>query len=281
MARERLRRSFLALLLLAATVSVVVLAPNYLPVGADQLQRIQTATNVLLTLALVLVYLYQNSILNKQTEIMRSGYTPAVEISDVQIEDVETDKLATTARARAGNTRAVAFEVANRGNDVAVGLRVVCYLYHDDMAPIGWTDKLHQRVSGLPGFPSYGNFSPRELPLTFDDRRTEIRQSDGPDLPPSEDGERRLIGNLGVNYQQRYCSIPDAIDNLPDGTDVYLGLSLLYENAFGTTYELPMRAYKINNAESGISADEIFVSSNEYHPARQVRDDAPYHIGDR
>lgn len=223
--------------------------------NSNWLSAVEVGTSVVLSLALVLVYVIQNKILKQQSEIMSGGYTPAIGVQNVDFVDRSIEDF-TSLNGYEDTVKVIQFEIENKGNDVATDVAVACYLFTHESR----LDRLKSRLGKLTGRCPQHQFLPRRIDLESTQLLTEYRQSDGPVLPPNMDDRVTLFGNLGVNYEgSNYCSIPDACDILAraDVDHAYLGLVLQYENAFGDTYELPIKSTKIDNLETGLTFEQI------------------------
>jgi hypothetical protein len=241
--------------------------------NSEWLRVIEVGASTVLSLSLVLVYLWQNRILVEQRRLMSAGYSPAVSVQNVSFSTRATSEFHTTGNS--DNCGVVEVSVTNHGNDIASNLKLECVMHYDTY-PFDNASLLCRCVGRVPGLRSrLGNarLSPRQFRFRAEEESNQVHRRDGPVLPPSMDTPTRLYAQVGVNYEgDDYCSIPDAIDIAAGegASEVLVGFVLTYENAFGDTNRVPLNTYRIEGVSVGTSFSDI--DNHESVPYQELKD---------
>lgn len=251
--RVRLRNSAPAaiVLLLICTLGVgLVLRSRG---NENWIQIVEVGTSVILSLSLVIVYLRQNQILREHRQMMSAGYSPVVSVQNVSFGERGAGDFPGSTE---GPLHAVEITATNRGNDIAANLELRCVL-----------EEVSEDAGRLSGWRSSNTTAPRSVSLHLETESEGIYRDNGPALPPTMTQPTTLYGHIGVNLDQRYYSIPDAIDSVTqNGVDrVRLGFILRYDDASGDTYSVLIRALNIDNPQPEASLSGLIEDATELY----------------
>lgn len=240
----------IVLLLIGILVFGVVLRSN----GSENwIQIVEVGTSTVLSLSLVAVYLRQNQILREHRQMMSAGYSPVVAVQDVSFRKRSAGDFSGSTE---GQLHAVDITATNRGNDIAANLELRCVL-----------EEVSKGAGRVSGWCSSNTTAPRSVSLHLETESDGIYRNNGPALPPTMEDPTTLYGHIGVNLDERYCSIPDAIDCVTEEgvSRVRLGFILQYDDASGDTYSVLLRALDIDGPQSEARLNELIENATEIY----------------
>lgn len=213
------------------------------------LDLIDIGASLVLSLSLVVVYLWQNRILREQRRTMSAGYSPVVSVRDVSFDRRPASEFSAGGEE---NVQAVEVVAENRGNDIASDIQVQCILDTDS----GRSGRLCSNDDTL--------LEARLTTLQLEDESTATYRGGGPALPPTMEDVATLYGHIGLNIDGNYCSIPRALDIAidADADVIRLGFLLQYHDASGDTYSVLLGAYHLTNPDRGIEFNEVVDAAN-------------------
>lgn len=219
----------------------------------EWVQLTEAGASLLLSLALVIVYLRQNEILQEHRQMMSAGYSPVVSVQDVSFSKRNGGEFPGSHR---GQLQTVEVTAVNRGNDIAANLVLRCILDEGERDTGGLLCKGPSTLT-----------DPRSVSLYLEDESDGVYRDGGPALPPTMEDSTTLYGHVGVNIDGRYCSIPDAVDRIVKrGADsLRIGFVLRYDDVSGDSYSVLLRAFAVEDPQQGMSFHDMVGSETELH----------------
>lgn len=219
----------------------------------EWIQLTEAGASLLLSLALVIVYLRQNEILQEHRQMMSAGYSPVVSVQDVSFSERNGGEFPGGHR---GQIQTVEVTAVNRGNDIAANLELRCILYQSERDTGGLLCKESSTLT-----------DPRSVSLHLENESDGVYRDGGPALPPTMEDPTTLYGHVGVNVDGRYCSIPDAVDRVVKrGADsLRIGFVLRYDDVSGDSYSVLLRAFAVENPQQGMSFYDTVRSETELY----------------
>lgn len=247
----KLKNPALAFVVLLFTVGVSYTLRAF---GVENwIQGTEAFVSLLLSLALVIVYVRQNKILQEHRQMMSAGYSPVVTVQDVSFSERTGGDFLGSHR---GQIQTVEITAVNRGNDIAANLKLRCVL---EEAERGTNGLLSRGTSALT--------DPRSVSLYLENESDGIYRDGGPALPPTMEDPTTLYGHTGVNVDGRYCSIPDAVDRvIEQGVDSFrIGFVLQYDDASGDSYSVLLRAFSVEDPQQEMSFHDLINPATELY----------------
>lgn len=247
----KLRDFTLALVVLLFTAGVSLTLRT---LGVESwIQGTEAFVSLLLSLALVIVYLRQNEILQEHRQMMSAGYSPVVTVQDVSFSERTAGDFPGS---RLGQLQTVELTAVNRGNDIAANLKLRCIL-----------DESGRDTSGFLCFGSQTLTGPRSVSLYPENESNGVYRDGGPALPPTMEDPTTLYGHIGVNVEEQHCPIPTAVDRVVEEEvdSLQIGFILRYDDASGDSYSVLLRAFAVEDPQQGMSFHDLIDAATELY----------------